>query len=204
MYQPGEDPQRTVYRVMFWLGIMLNTVLFLWSVAASYFDFQSSWTPYPLAALGFLTIMNIGFYGDFAMNRALKADTYRFLVLQYFLSGTTLIVSSFAFIQIDQVSPPAPACCLRPPRGCPRPCVAPAAAPVGGALPRPSSFPAPWARLLKQRSPRSETPPRAAIRRPSAVPLKHASVDSPPPPVPRHFRREPRTSRTTGQLCRSK
>jgi hypothetical protein len=112
LYHPGEDPQRTLYRVMFWLALLLNAVLFLWALAASYFDFQSSWTPYPIAAFAFLTILNVGFYGDYAMGRDIKSDTYRFLVVQYFLSGLTLIISSFAFIQIDQVrnsraSPPA-------------------------------------------------------------------------------------------------
>lgn len=110
MYHPGEDPQRTLYRVMFWLTLILNAVLFLWALAASYLDFQSSWTPYPIAGLSFLTILNVGFYGDYAMNRNIRNDVYRFLVNQYFLSGLTLIISSFAFVQIDQVGMDAAAC----------------------------------------------------------------------------------------------
>ncbi|KAA0163503.1 hypothetical protein FNF31_02897 [Cafeteria roenbergensis] len=102
MYHPGEDPQRTMYRVMFWLTIMMNSGLFIWGLAATYFAYNASWTPFPLALLGLFSVLNVGFYGDYAMNRRVKSDMYRFLTIQYFLSAFTLIIAAFAFVQIDQ------------------------------------------------------------------------------------------------------
>lgn len=103
MYHPGEDPQRTMYRVMFWLTILMNSGLFIWGLAATYFAYNASWTPFPLSLLGLFSVLNVGFYGDYAMNRRVKSDMYRFLTIQYFLSAFTLIIAAFAFVQIDQV-----------------------------------------------------------------------------------------------------
>jgi hypothetical protein len=104
LYHPGEDPQRTMYRIFFWLSVIFNSCLFLAGIAAAYLSYAATWTPLPLVVLSFLSILNVGFYGDWAMNRNVKDHTYYFLVLQYLLSGFTLYVSSYSIVQVDQVS----------------------------------------------------------------------------------------------------